>query len=591
MGLFQKAYETYEHHEAFVGKYSSRDRAFKEPFAPIGHITTSAGIEITIDNTGKFISASPVDKKESKIIIPATEESAGRSGTAIRPHPLCDNIGYISPENAPKHEAYVKQLTEWAESVYSHPMLMPILTYVKGGTLLYDLTDAGIGSPGDKDIVRWVVIGLDDTEETACWTNKALFQAFSDYYMAKKAPNESVLCMVTGETTARANQHIKGVISVRGNAKLISANDTVNFTYRGRFRTDDEALTVGYEASQKAHNALKWIAADQGVIIGGRTFVCWNPKGKKLHRATLPLRRSDTPVLQMTQYRKDLAEALSGYKHQFEPTDEAVIAAFDAATTGRLAVTYYSEMLVSDFLERLKAWDETCCFAHCKFGIASPALERIINCAFGTERNGKIEADERVMKEQLQRLLACRLDGAQMPYDIVHALTKNTMRPLAYDKQREYLQFTACAVIRKFYIDRYKEEYDMALEKDKKDLSYQYGRLLAVLEKAERDTYESSEGREPNAVRMQSAFCAHPAQTAKTVIEQVKTGYYPKLRPHSRIYYDRLIGEIYEKISVFSEVEWNKPLKETYIMGYYLQKNALYTKNEETTETEESENE
>lgn len=296
--------------------------------------------------------------------------------------------------------------------------------------------------------------------------------------------------------------------------------------------------------------------------------------------------------MQMTQYRKDLAEALYSYKNRFEPTDDAVIAAFDAATTGRLAVTYYNEMLVSDFLERLKAWDETCCFKHHQFGISSPALERIVNCAFGTERGGKIEADERVMKEQLQRLLACRLDGAQMPYDIVHALAKNTVNPLAYDKQRDYLQFTACAVIRKFYLDRYKEEYSMALEKEKKDLSYQYGRLLAVLEKAERDTYESGEGREPNAVRMQSAFCAHPAQTAKTVIEQVKTGYYPKLRPSSRVFYDRLIGEIFGMISEFPEAEWNMPLKETYIMGYYLQKNALYTKNDdEITETEEFENE
>lgn len=587
MGLLQKAYETYECHAVLAGVASSE---YKEPLAPVGHITASAAIEITIDQAGKFISASSVEKKAAKIIIPVTEESSGRT-SGVCPHPLCDNIGYISPENAQKYGAYMAQLTEWAESEHSHPMLMPILTYVMGGTILSDLADSGIGSPSEKDIVRWVVIGLDESESPNCWTNKALFKAFSDYYMAKKAPNEPILCMVTGKMTSRANQHIKGVIAVSGNAKLISSNDTTNFTYRGRFKEDDEALTVGYDASQKAHNALKWIAADQGVIIGDRTFVCWNPKGKKLNRPTLPFMRSETPVMQMTQYRKDLAEALHSYKNKFDPTDDAVIAVFDAATTGRLAVTYYNEMLVSDFLERLKDWDATCCFKHHTFGISAPALERIVNCTFGTERNGKIETDKRIMKQQLQRLLSCRLDGAQMPYDIVHALAKNTMNPLAYDKQRDYLQFTACAVIRKFYLDRYKEEYKMALEKEKKDISYQYGRLLAVLEKAERDTYDSSEGREPNAVRMQSAFCAHPAQTVKTVIEQVKTGYYPKLSVGSRIFYDRLIGEILEKISDFSEAEWNMPLKETYIMGYYLQKNALYTQNDDINETEESENE
>ena len=65
----------------------------------------------------------------------------------------------------------------------------------------------------------------------------------------------------------------------------------------------------------------------------------------------------------------------------------------------------------------------------------------------------------------------------------------------------------------------------------------------------------------------------------------------PRLSQGIRIFYDRLIGEIYEKISAFPENQWNAPLKETYIIGYYLQKNALYTKNNDMTETEESENE
>ena len=40
-------------------------------------------------------------------------------------------------------------------------------------------------------------------------------------------------------------------------AKLISANDSQNFTYRGRFTSKEEAFAVGNETSQKAHNALK----------------------------------------------------------------------------------------------------------------------------------------------------------------------------------------------------------------------------------------------------------------------------------------------------------------------------------------------
>lgn len=585
MGLFQKAYETYENHQHYIGLTTE---GIKEPLAPVAHIITSASLEITIDADGQFVSASAVDKKEPKIIIPALESSAGRAGTTIAPHPLCDQLGYISELNPKKMEAYLAQLTEWTESEFSHPMLSPILQYVQAGTILNDLNRSGLTKIGEKDMIRWIVVGLEDGG--SCWTNRNLQDAFVRFYTTKKTEEESVLCMVSGKETAPANQHLKGIISINGNAKLISANDTSNFTFRGRFKTDNQALTVGYEASQKAHNALKWLAAAEGVpIIGGRTFLCWNPKGKALPRPLRSLRKKESPIaVTLEDYRKDLAALLWGYQEKLEPADCAVIAVFDAATTGRLALTYYNEMAAAEFLEKLRQWDEECCWKHYRFGISSPSLDTIVRYAFGTERGNFVEADDRVMRQQLQRLLICRLDGAPMPYDIMRLLVQNTMHPQAYKNGNNLaeLQSTSCAVIRKYYLDHKQEEYRMALEKGKKDISYQYGRLLAVLEKAERDTYDNAEGREPNAIRLQSMFCTRPAQTARSVIEQLKKSYYPRLSPGLRNYYDRLIGEIYEQLSFWSEAEWNAPLKETYILGYYLQKNALYTRNTDT-ETEE----
>ena len=76
---------------------------------------------------------------------------------------------------------------------------------------------------------------------------------------------------------------------------------------------------------------------------------------------------------------------------------------------------------------------------------------------------------------------------------------------------RETVLFTACAVLRKYKYDWYKEEWSMALEPQKKDVSYQYGRLLAVFEKLERDTYDPNEQREPNAIRCSQSVHSTPA--------------------------------------------------------------------------------
>lgn len=128
----------------------------------------------------------------------------------------------------------------------------------------------------------------------------------------------------------------------------------------------------------------------------------------------------------------------------------------------------------------------------------------------------------------------------------------------------------------------------MALEPEKKDRSYQFGRLLAVMEKVERDTYDSGESRDANAIRMQSVFCQRPMYAAGILEKQLERAYFPRLRPGSRIWYKNLIGEIMAVISAFPQEDWNKPLEDSYLMGYYLQRSALYTKNT-VNDTEEDE--
>ena len=128
----------------------------------------------------------------------------------------------------------------------------------------------------------------------------------------------------------------------------------------------------------------------------------------------------------------------------------------------------------------------------------------------------------------------------------------------------------------------------MALEPEKKDRSYQYGRLLAIFEKMEEDTYQAGEGRETNAIRMQSVFVKKPLYATRMIYEQINRAYAPRLREGQRTYYEKLIGEIMSDISDLPDSDQDKALADSYIFGYCLQKNALYTsrRNEENKEEE-----
>lgn len=580
MGLLGAAYRTYQTQAHRAGVAAEGER---EPLTPVSHIVQNAQLEITISDDGAFLSAQPVPKDDAKTIIPATIESANR--TAPCPHPLCDQLTYLLPDGGKAHKAYVDQLAAWAGSAFSHIKVRAVLAYVKSGSILADLTDAGLIEPEDKPekygklLVRWRVLPKPEDASAECWRDQTLFDSFARFYAAACEKRPRDVCMLSGQPDIFCETHQKGVVALHGNAKLISSKDSAGFAYHGRFAKASEAFNVGYTSSQMAHSALRWVAANHGVMMGSRMFLCWNPEGRPVPAfALFGLSSSTAEKPDLVSYRKNLLETLGGYRQKLRPEDDVVVAALDAATTGRLSVTYYNELRGSDFLDRIEHWYDTCCWDSSRYGVQAPSLRRIVSCAFGTEQGEFIKADDRVLREHVQRLLLCILDRARIPVDIIRALVTRAGMPQAYTRaNRETLLDTACTVIRKYRIDK-KEEWDLALDTLNPDRSYLFGRLLAVAEHVERSTYGKDEGRETNAIRMQTVFAQRPMY-AWRIIEERLNPYFARLTPSLRGYYKNLIGGIAENLDL-DDPALNSPLDDVYLLGYYHQRTALFTKKE-----------
>jgi CRISPR-associated protein Csd1 len=593
MGLLQQAALTYDCHSALAGEV----REGHEILAPVSHLVTRADLEVTLDRDGTFVSARKVEKTEPKILIPATEESGGRT-VNLAPHPLCDQLKYIAPYHTNKYTAYLKQLSQWEQSADTHPKLKPILAYVAGGTILDDLTQYGLiscsskGIPeNEKQLVRWVVLDANEGQPNACWLDKSLFQSFMNYEIHQREKRKKSLCMVSGTMSVAAGSHPKGIVSLNGNAKLISANDKTNYTYRGRFSDEFQAATVSYAVSQKAHNALRWLVAEQHVYFGGRAFLCWNPQGKRIPNPTAALAflgHDLPPAVTPSAYQQQLEHTLYSFRqdNQLTGNETVVIAAFDAATPGRLALTDYCEQQASVFLSRLHNWDAQCNWENGRFGIQSPSLFQIVSNAFGAQRlekgSWKMTADDRVCRQQMQRLMDCKLSaGQRISPDIVRVLTQRASAPQAYERNIWLnILFTACAVIKKYRHDQYKEEWTVALDTNNTNRSYLFGRLLAIAEKVERDTYGAGEERETNALRMQTIFSRRPLY-AWRILEEKLNPYYSRLTSSSRQYYKRLTGEIVTALEDCTQA-LDRPLEDVYLLGYYSQRQAFYKKNDKT---------
>ncbi len=592
MSWFEKCIATYDNNIDMAGKCSG---PITVPLVPMFFIGQKVNVSVTVNEAGDFVSAYVLAKDEQNTIIPATEESGGRS-RGIAPHPFCDKLGYLAFQNLDgkdyqkKHDAYMAQLQEWSQSPDAPILVKSVFIYLCKGTLLEDLRQQGILQEDfdvekeEKTMVRFSVL-LASGESVDCWNSPVFFESFARYYVGRNA-SQIDLCYVSGKHESVLHNHPKGVWNRAYGAKIISANDNAGFTFRGRFSNRDEAFIIGNVPSQKAHNALRWVIANQGTSFGNRVFVAWNSSKINIPKPMgfLPSDEEEEEEQPSTQieYREKINKALSGYGIIGSEIDKNVqIMAFEAATTGRLSVTYYNELDGSDYLQRLQNWYGDCCWEFWKNDkkvVRSPSAKEIVDFAYGTQQSKFVEASDQVRSEHIQTLLHCIVDNAFIPMDIVRGLVSKCQTRQAYSSGNyERLLSITSAILKKHYKERQKKEIEMKLDISNTDRSYLFGRLLAVAEKIERDTYSANEqDREPNAIRLQAAFVQHPMYTWKN-LEGLLNPYYAKLPVGMRVFYKNYIGEILSSVREEDVGILNKQLEDTYILGYYLQRKDFYT--------------
>jgi CRISPR-associated protein Csd1 len=134
----------------------------------------------------------------------------------------------------------------------------------------------------------------------------------------------------------------------------------------------------------------------------------------------------------------------------------------------------------------------------------------------------------------------------------------------------------------------------MALEKQRTDRDYLFGRLLALAEHIEeRALYLSKENRETNAARMMHIFSEQPFQTWEKLYDRLTQGYFSRLqtkRPEFLFRMKNLIGEI-NCLFLPGDFEKREKLSGLYLLGYHCQRLELVTNiKQEEAHTEEINN-
>jgi CRISPR-associated protein Csd1 len=414
-----------------------------------------------------------------------------------------------------------------------------------------------------------------------------LQSAWASYDASAKATPG--VCMVTGETGVElALSHPKRIRHAGDGAKLISANDGSGYTFRGRF-TDDtgqQACSVGYEVTQKAHNALRWLIQRQAYRNGDQAIVSWavggapipDPFGSSL---TLLLAGGDATELSAViadtdtgqAFAKRLNLAMKGYRARLGPTEDIVVMGLDSATPGRMAITFYRELTGSEFLARIERWHSDFAW-HQNFGkdkhfVGAPAPHDIAEAAYGRR------LDDKLKKATIERLLPCIVDGQAFPRDLLESTIRRACNRVGLERwEWEKCLGIACGLYRGAFKN---EGYEMTLETDRRSRDYLYGRLLAVAEHIEsRALYVAGEKRDTMASKLMQRFADRPASTWR-IIEPALKPYISRLRAKRAGFMfemDKLLDEIIPGFIGDDFLDDSK-LSGEFLLGYHCQRQVL----------------
>lgn len=612
MAWMDNLYQTYENSLSVVG---IRDDA-GNMLLPVAHSTQNAQVEVVLNYDGDILSARKLEKDEAEIVIPVTEDSTARS-SGIAPHPLHDKLIYVagdyesfcSKKNVSEYfTAYMEQLKDWVDSKYSNPSVQAIYKYLSKCYLIHDLIRLGVLSEVDGKLDKKVKIQttytqedvlvcfrIDDINHTVkpLWDDREFYQNYTEYYLAKQ--QNKGICYVTGEELALCEKHPSRIRHAADKAKLISANDTSGFTYRGRFDSKEQVAGVSYKVSQEAHNALKWLLQKQGYVRDSLALVAWESRNQKIPDFMADSMElmgdlfddesegsavTDTEIINTAEeYGKRLKLAIKGYRQNLDNQSKVTVISVDAATPGRLSIIYYREIAGSDFLEHIEHWHSTCSWVHSYRWkeeqrvtfIGAPSLRDIVLAAFGTEQGGMLKVSDKLMLCSIERLLPCVIDGATVPYDMVHAAYLRATMPLTMSNGNWNKVLTiACSLIRKYRYDRFEEVWSMNLEKDRNEYDYLCGRLLAVADEIERWALnDMKEDRPTNAKKYFNQFAKNPCKVWKTINSNLQPY---EIRLGNRC---KALLELKQEISSKIEPEEFKKLRSldgTFVLGYDTQK-------------------
>jgi len=449
--------------------------------------------------------------------------------------------------------------------------------------------------------VRWIVhIPGDPCSEI--WTDPEVRRSWIQFYSSVQKTGPMAHCMITGALSPIARLHPSRLLSDADTSRLICASsDGKDMTFRGRFSTRDEAVSIGSETSQYIHRALRWIIRKQGIRIGdigqsqGSILLLWMDNDHPVVNPTVSSRQivendgiewggSDEPqdsTKIVDSFEKDFASKFRGYLHGYTQRIGDVakvhIMILGRSSMGRLSVKHYAELSASEYLKRIENWHLAAAWQHTYFTqdgklrsyFGCPSIMSVIKAAYS------IKSLSDTLKDNLfLRILMAELTGTRFPVDVANNVYRRACSRLSFKTELKWMGVVRvhCSLYKMLHAER---KYCMSIDETCRRRSYLFGRLLGwadLLEQMALYVGNNHKDRMTHAQQWLAKFSMRPASTWKQLCIALSP-YRAKVLGFASTF-DKKVGEI---SNLFEPGGFcDKPLDPEFLVTYYVEKDNYW---------------
>ncbi len=504
--------------------------------------------------------------------------------TDVLPNLLCDNSSYIlgadekgKPERALRSFQACLDLHQSVLDGLDSPAAQAVLAYFRtwdpqlGPThpaLMEDWEELMAGA----NLIFWFD-GMPVQEDPAV-------RAAWEQHYAGRGGETVMQCLVTGQKASITNIHpsIKGVKNAQAvGAALVSFNEPAFCSYG---RKQNYNAPVGAYAAFAYTTALNQLLADREhtLVVGDTTVVCWAESGEHGYQETLQQGLMGGPVQAETE--QDIRAALQALaqgrsvcwrEEELHPAMHFFVLGL-APNAGRLSVRFFLHDSFGDFISRLEEHDR-------RLDIVHPATDRFEQLPLWkllSETVNQNSRDKSPPPQMAGSVLEAILLGGRYPATLLNGAM------LRIRAERKVTRGRA-AILKAYYLRNPhegcpEEVLTVALNESSANPAYLLGRLFSILEAVQ---LTASPGIKTTIKDKYFNSAAATPSTIFPILNQLYQKHLRKLSPRQRIYYDKQVGQIKNRLGESLPVRQNLPEQASFDLGYYQQTQKRYEKKEE----------